>query len=116
MLHYELRVPQDLADRAEIARRRLIRAYDDEDDVQLEAVARELLAIYPDSFLAFELRGRVAEKWGKLNEALPAYERAQALLRDRRDRLFLEHNSAEMARLTLEGLGGEVERVRSQRK
>lgn len=56
LLEYELRVPRDLGDRAEIARRQMLRAFDRENDVEFEAAARELLTIYPESSLAFHLR------------------------------------------------------------
>jgi hypothetical protein len=97
VLEYELRVPQDVGDRAEVARRKMIRAFDDENDIQFEAEARQLLSIYPESSLAFELRGRVAERSGRLSEAQAAYETALGLLRDRKDRLFLDNNERSAA-------------------
>jgi hypothetical protein len=115
VLEYELRVPKDLGDRAEVARRRMLRAFDDENDVQFEAEARALLSIYPDSSLAFELRGRVAERSGRLSEAQTAYETALAFLRDGKDRLFLEHNSERRAAGSLADLRDATQRVRGGR-
>jgi hypothetical protein len=112
VLEYELRAPKDLGDRAEVARRRMLRAFDDENDVQFEGEARALLSIYPESSLAFELRGRVAERSGRLSEALTAYETAFALLRDGKDRLFLEHNSERRTAGSMADLRDATQRVR----
>jgi len=97
LLEYELRVPKSLGDRAEVARRKMIRAYDGENDVEFEGAARELLNIYPESYLAFELRGRAAERSGRLSEARSAYDTALGLLRDGKDRLFLDNNGRSSA-------------------
>ena len=113
LLEYELRVPKDLGDHAEMARRKMIRAYDGENDVEFEGVARELLSIYPESYLAFDLRGRVAERSGRLSDARAAYETALALLRDRKDSLFLQHNGDRLAMDAMAGLRNAVERVRA---
>jgi hypothetical protein len=114
-LAYELRPARGLADRAELARRRMISAYDGENDVEFEAAARELLSIYPSSSLAFELRGRVAERAGRMDEARTAYERAASLIRDGKDELYLKHNSTTHTRNTLDGLSQSLERARSPR-
>ena len=114
-LAYGLRRPENLQDRAELARRRMIAAYDRENDVEFEAAARELLNIYPSSSLAFELRGRVAERAGRVNEARAAYEQAIGLLRDGRDELYLKHNATAYVRDNLQGLTESLGRTKSQR-
>jgi hypothetical protein len=113
VLQYELRAPKDISDRAEMARRRLIQAYDDDGDVQVEAAARELVSLYPQSSLAYELRGRVAERAGRLGEAHVAYEAALALLVNRGDRLYLQHNPTVDVANTIESLSRSVARVRA---
>jgi hypothetical protein len=114
-LYFELRRPVALADRAEVARRRMIAVYDAEDDVQFEAAARELLRIYPQSSLAFELRGRVAERLGRANDARAAYERATELIRDGQDELYLRHNLGRHAQTTLKELSIAIDRTQAQR-
>jgi hypothetical protein len=111
LIEYELRVPKNLGDRAEMARRTMIRTYDGENDVEFEGAARDLLNIYPESSLAFELRGRVAERAGRLSEAQAAYETALGLLRDRKDRLFLDNNGRSAAGAMAQ-LGDAAQRVR----
>lgn len=93
----------------------MIAAYDAEDDVQFEAAVRELLRIYPSSALAFELRGRVAERLGQVIDARAAYARAIELIRDGQDQLYLRHNSARHAQNTLDGLSEAAARTRAQR-
>ena len=114
LIEYELRVPTNLGDRAEMARRKMIRAYDGENDVEFEGAARDLLNIYPESSLAFELRGRVAERAGRLSEAQAAYETALGLLRDRKDRLFLDNNERSAAGAMAQ-LGDAAQRVRDRK-
>ena len=107
-------MPKNLGDRAEMARRKMIRAYDGENDVEFEGAARDLLNIYPESSLAFELRGRVAERAGRLSEAQAAYETALGLLRDRKDRLFLDNNERSAAGAMAQ-LGDAAQRVRDRK-
>jgi hypothetical protein len=111
-LRYELRQVGNFDDRAEVARRRLIRAYDGENDAETEAAVRALLNIYPESSLAYELSGRVLEGSGRLKEARAVYEKALALLTDRKDRLFLTHNNERDIASVVSSLRQEVTHVR----
>ena len=58
-----------------------------------DTVARDLLALYPQSALAHQIRGNVALRSGRRSDALASFDRALELIRNRQDAFFLEQAS-----------------------
>jgi uncharacterized protein HemY len=70
--------------------RRACTALGANDDIAAGEAIRSLLEIHPNSFVAYSMRGQLAERKGDFNEARMAYERAAAILEAGLDRLYLE--------------------------
>ena len=109
-VRYELRAVSSAADRAEVAMRNVQRALFTEDDQVVEAAVQRLLAIYPSSSHAYQIRGEVARRAGRQADAAEAFRRAVALLESGADALFVKH-SGPRVRDTLNVLRLQLQRV-----
>lgn len=88
-LCFELRPLTTPAERAEVIRRRMESAETYQQDALAERLADELLALYPASASAYQVKALVAERRGRLKEATAALEKALRLIQTKEDVLFV---------------------------
>ena len=86
---FEVREPTQASAPAQ-AVRRACKAYLADNDTAAGDAIRSLLEIHPNSFVAYSMRGQLAERKRDFNEARISYERAAAILEGGLDRLYLE--------------------------
>jgi hypothetical protein len=112
MVRYEVRDILSRDDRAEVARRRMMHAYTTDADVVAEASANALLAIYPQSALAYQVKGEAARREGRIPDAIQSFEMAATLLTSGADQLFLRYAQPTDVNPTISGLKRTIERLR----
>lgn len=87
---FEVRPLDQLPERLDRFARLAIRAVDDEQPENAEKYLQRLLAKYPDGSIAFQIRGRLAERQGRWLDAALSYDTAAQLVDSGRDRLRIE--------------------------
>ena len=104
ILRFELRRVESLGDRAELVRRRMVRAYEHDDASTAQAASESLLRLYPSSWQAYQIKGEIARRSGRTQEAVAAFDRAVALIQSGADKLYLQHASLETVERKVQGL------------
>jgi hypothetical protein len=94
LVRYEVREAVSLEDRAELARRRMMHEYNADAEVEAEAAADALLRLYPQSALAYQVKGEIARRQHRLPQAVQLFERAVQLMTSGQDVLFVTHAPA----------------------
>jgi hypothetical protein len=112
LLRFELRETGDLADRAEIARRRMMRAYVSDDPVVMGQEADRLLAVYPQSSVAYEIKAEVAKRNGRRDEAAASLQQALALITAGQDVLYLRQRTDADVQQLVSGLNRSLGQLR----
>jgi len=82
--------------RAELARRRMMHAYNADAEVEAEAAADALLRLYPQSALAYQVKGEIARRQHRLPQAVQLFERAVQLMTSAQDVLFVTESYAQL--------------------
>jgi hypothetical protein len=95
LVRYEVRDVVSREDRAELARRRMMHAYVAGAELDAETAADALLAVYPQSALAYQVKGEMARRQGRAQQAVQSFERAVELLASGQDTLYVAHVSAQ---------------------
>jgi len=104
LIRYEMRQINTVAAQAEMARRRVIREYNfGTDDTVADAVST-LLGVYPESAVAYQITGMVAERGKRTAEARAAYSQAIQLLSTGADRLQVQNANRRETQSLLSGL------------
>ncbi len=75
----------------------------------------DLFKLYPVSVVGYTMRARIAEKMGRRDVAISAYNRVISLLTNGSDKILLEHTSAKVARELLATTRGQVAALRDVR-
>ena len=94
LVRYEVRDATSAEDRAELARRRMMHEYNADAEVEAEAAADALLQLYPQSALAYQVKGEIARRQHRTPQAVQWFERAAQLMTSGQDVLFVTHAPA----------------------
>jgi predicted RNA polymerase sigma factor len=82
----------------------MVRAYEHDDASTAQAASESLLRLYPSSSQAYQIKGEIARRSGRTQEAAAAFDRAVALIQSGADKLYLQHASLETVERTVQGL------------
>jgi hypothetical protein len=115
MLRFELRPVDSLGARAELVRRRMVRAYQHDDASAAQTASESLLRSYPSSAQAYQVKGEIARRSGRTQEAVAAFDRAVALIQSGADKLYLQHASPEAVEQTVRELTRSTDSLRERK-
>jgi hypothetical protein len=112
IIRFEVRDVGSDQDRIELARRRMMHAYITGGDVEAAAAADSLIALYPQSALAYQVKGEIAKRAGRRPEASAAMQQALSLIVSGRDALYLRNVPARDVDRNVQGLAQAVQDLR----
>jgi predicted RNA polymerase sigma factor len=90
----------------------MMHAYVAGGDVEIVAAADSLIALYPQSALAYQVKGEIAKRAGRRPEASAAMQQALSLLVSGRDTLYLRNVPARDVDRNVQGLTQAVQDLR----
>jgi hypothetical protein len=89
VLSFELREKRELVNVVEALYRDVIRAMSNLKMQSAENAVNRILEVYPESALAYSLRGQIARRAGRIDDAVASESRAKDLISGGSDRLYL---------------------------
>lgn len=94
-LKVEIRAVGSIEDRVELLRRRATRDFFAGSLVEADKLFDELLSIYPNSFVAYLLKGDIAARLARKTDAQELYKAALTILKEGRDTLYIRFQGSE---------------------
>jgi hypothetical protein len=114
LVRYEVRDVVSDEDRAELSRRRMMHAYVAGTELDAEAAADELLRLYPQSALAYQVKGEIAKRQGRKEQAVQSLQHAVNLISLGQDVVYMTHTPAHEVDRTLQSMRQTVQLLQRQ--
>jgi hypothetical protein len=92
VIRLEVRQARLQSDRAEVARRRMMREYLFGTDANAREAVQALLDLHPQSAVAHEIRGRLEARAGRSALARASFDQSIALIESGSDQFLMQHN------------------------